>query len=197
MDATTSGPHVGLPDSWDAALWNSQSWQGPRGLGIFALSARSRWRNPLPHIDQNISSSNYSIPLAIASALALEGYVSDFQMERKRIASHNARIREFLLSQIRDVDIAGSVENGLPYLLSFSILYIDAQILINQLDQRGFAIDSGSACSSANMEPSHVLAAMGILTHGNVRLTLHPELKDEQVEDFLRVLKEITDELRD
>ena len=197
VDATTSGPHVGLPDSWDAALWNSQSWQGPRGLGIFALSARSRWRNPLPHIDQNISSSNYSIPLAIASALALEGYVSDFQMERKRIASHNARIREFLLSQIRDVDIAGSVENGLPYLLSFSILYIDAQILINQLDQRGFAIDSGSACSSANMEPSHVLAAMGILTHGNVRLTLHPELKDEQVEDFLRVLKEITDELRD
>ena len=118
-------------------------------------------------------------------------------MERKRIESLNARIREFLLSEIRDVDIAGSVENGLPHLLSFSILYIDAQILINQLDQRGFAIDSGSACSSANMEPSHVLAAMGILTHGNVRLTIHPNTKDEQVDEFLRALKVIVAELRD
>ena len=46
------------------------------------------------------------------------------------------------------------------------------------------------------MEPSHVLAAMGILTHGNVRLTLHPTINDEEIEEFLRVLKELVAELR-
>ena len=196
VDATSSGAHVGLPFRWDAALWNSQAWQGPNGLGVFALSNRSGWKNPLPHVDQNISSSDFSIPLAIASALALDGYMSDYQAEKTRIGKLNARIREFLHSEIHDVDVAGDVSGGLPHLLSFSILYIDAQILINQLDQHGFAIDSGSACNSANMEPSHVLAAMGILTHGNVRLTLHPSVKDEQIEDFLQVLKELVDELR-
>ena len=196
VDATTSGPHLWMPDRWDAALWNSQAWQGPRGLGIFALSDRSRWKNPLPHIDHNISSSNFSIPLAIASALALEGYVSDYKAEKKRIEGLNSRIREFLHSEIHDVDVAGDVAYGLPHLLSFSILYIDAQILVNKLDERGFAVDSGSACNSANMEPSHVLAAMGILTHGNVRLTLHPTTTNEEMEEFLQVLKEIVAELR-
>lgn len=196
VDATASGPHLRMPDRWHSGLWNSQSWQGPRGLGIFALSDRSAWKNPLPHIDHNISSSNFSIPLAIASALALEGYVSDYKAEKKRIEALNVRIRDFLASEIRDVDIAGHVSGGLPHLLSFSILYIDAQILINKLDERGFAVDSGSACNSANMEPSHVLAAMGILTHGNVRLTLHPTVKDEEIEEFLHVLKEEVAELR-
>jgi len=196
VDSTASGPHVALPHRWDSALWNSLAWQGPRGLGVFALSNRSRWKNPLPHLDQNVSSSNFSIPLAIASALALEGYVSDYKAEKKRIEALNVRIRDFLASEIRDVDIAGHVSGGLPHLLSFSILYVDAQLLVNQLDERGFAIDSGSACNSANMEPSHVLAAMGILTHGNVRLTLHPTVKDEEIEKFLQVLKELVDELR-
>ena len=196
VDATASGPLVALPNRWDAALWNSQAWQGPRGLGVFALTDRSRWKNPLPHVDQNISSSNYSIPLAIASALALDGYVSDYKAEKKRIEGLNARIREFLHSEIRDVDVAGDVAGGLPHLLSFSILYVDAQMLVTQLNERGFAVDSGSACNSANMEPSHVLAAMGILTHGNVRLTLHPTINDEEIEEFLRVLKELVAELR-
>jgi len=196
VDATASGPHLRMPDRWHSGLWNSQSWQGPRGLGIFALSDRSAWKNPLPHIDHNISSSNFSIPLAIASALALEGYLSDCKAEKKRIEGLNSRIREFLHSEIHDVDVAGDVAYGLPHLLSFSILYIDAQILINKLDERGFAVDSGSACNSANMEPSHVLAAMGILTHGNVRLTLHPTVKDEEIEEFLHVLKEEVAELR-
>ena len=133
----------------------------------------------------------------MASALALEGYMQDYLKVKSHLIQINAKIREFLLSEIRDVDMAGTIDGGLPHLLSFSILYIDAQQLVNELDQRGFAIDSGSACNSANMEPSHVLAAMGLLTHGSVRLTIHNDATDAQVEDFLQALKDIVTRLRD
>jgi len=76
------------------------------------------------------------------------------------------------------------------------LLYIDSERLVNQLDRLKISVDSGSACSSANMEPSHVLAAMGLLTHGNVRMTLHNQTSSESVESFLNELKTIVEDFR-
>ena len=196
VDATSSGALLPLPARWSTALWNSKAWQGPTGLGIFAISDRAQWKNPLPHIDQQVTSSDFSLPLAMASALALEAHASDYAMQRESLQRINSTVRNFLASEIPDVDLAGTVDSTLPHLLSFSILYADAQILIDQLDRAGFAVDSGSACNSANLEPSHVLAAMGLLTHGNVRLTLHNEISHEQVYEFLKVLKELVAGIR-
>ena len=69
-------------------------------------------------------------------------------------------------------------------------------MLQDHLEADGFSVDSGSACSSRNMEPSHVLAAMGLLTHGNVRMTLRIEHSDQTIESFLLSLKRIVSELR-
>jgi cysteine desulfurase len=56
--------------------------------------------------------------------------------------------------------------------VTFSALYADGEALVRELDRRGFALASGSACTASTLEPSHVLAAMGALTHGNLRVTL-------------------------
>jgi len=197
VDATAAGHLANLPEGWSTALWNSKSWQGPSGLGIFAVADRSAWRNPLPHLDNQISHSEYSLPLAMASALALDAHVSEYRQNESRIRENNSSIREFLSKEIPDVDIAGTLESSVPHLISFSILYIDAQILVSELDRRGFAVDSGSACSSENLEPSHVLAAMGLLTHGNIRLTLHNTISSEAVQSFLITLKELVEKIRD
>ena len=196
VDATASGSLLELPEKWHCALWNSRVWQGPAGLGVFAVADSSVWRNPLPHVDSAASSSNYSLPLAMASAIALEVSHREYQERQFALTAINAKIREFLRSEIPEVDVAGTLNTTLPHLLSFSFLYVDAQMLVNELDRRGFAIDSGSACNSSNMEPSHVLAAMGLLTHGNVRLTLHPQTTEEQIDQLLIALKEIVLELR-
>ena len=68
--------------------------------------------------------------------------------------------------------------------------------MINELAKRGFAVDAGSACSAANMKPSHVLAAMGLATTGNMRLTIHHATTFEEVERFLPILKQVVTELR-
>ncbi len=196
VDATASGSLIPLPPNWHTALWNSRAWQGPAGLGIFAVANRSQWRNPLPHNSHGVSSFDFSIPLAITSAIALDNHTREYKEQEIKLVALNAKIRHFLLTEIGDVDIAGTLESTLPHLLSFSLLYVDAALLVNELDARGFAVDSGSACSSANMEPSHVLAAMGLLTHGNVRMTIHSNITDESVDRFLHTLKELVVRIR-
>ena len=88
-----------------------------------------------------------------------------------------------------------SVER-LPHIVTFSCLYVDGEALLHALDRAGFAVSSGSACTSDTLRPSHVLAAMGVLTHGNVRVSLHPGVSTEDVEHFLAVLPDVVARIR-
>ena len=71
-----------------------------------------------------------------------------------------------------DTDVVGDPDDRLPHVVTFSSLYVDGEAVVGAFDAAGFAVASGSACTSSTLEPSHVLAAMGVLTHGNVRVTL-------------------------
>jgi cysteine desulfurase len=191
VDATSAGTSIPLPENWSSALWDSRSWLGPAGLGIFATSTAAQWRYPLPHLDNRSVPNSASPALIIASALAIDSYVAERKRQAEKIADFNRHIREFLLREIKDCDIAGKADNTIPTQLSFSFLYIDAERLVHALAEKGFSVDSGSACQSANMEPSHVLAAMGLLTHGNVRITLKSSTTSEEVDGLCQALKEL------
>jgi cysteine desulfurase len=68
--------------------------------------------------------------------------------------------------------VVGDPDDRLPHVVTFSCLFVDGEALVHELDRRGFSVASGSACTASTLEPSHVLAAMGVLTHGNVRVTM-------------------------
>jgi cysteine desulfurase len=80
--------------------------------------------------------------------------------------------------------------------LTFSALYVDGETLTLELDKASFAVSSGSACSASNEHPSHVLAAMGALTHGNIRIGVTRTTTESEVNRFLEVLPPIVAELR-
>jgi cysteine desulfurase len=65
---------------------------------------------------------------------------------------------------------------------------VDGEAIVDELDRAGFAVGSGSACTASTLEPSHVLAAMGVLTHGNVRVGLPAGVSEAEVEAFCAVL---------
>jgi cysteine desulfurase len=73
---------------------------------------------------------------------------------------------------------------------------VAGEALLGALDRRGFAVSSGSSCTSSTLEPSHVLVAMGALTSGNVRVSLHAGTTEAEVDEFLAVLPDVVGELR-
>jgi cysteine desulfurase len=193
VDATASGIRIPLPQNWSTALWESTSWAGPGGLGILAVSKRAKWKNPLPHLDSRINPGPTSLPLIVASALAIDSWAADEKNLSAKIAAINLDIRNYITNNIPDSDLA---PHGADHLVSASFLYVSAEQLVTTLADKGFAVDSGSACSATNMQPSHVLAALGVLTQGNIRLTIHHATTFDEVKTFLEVLKSTVDELR-
>ena len=190
-DCTSSGVDL-LPDfDYQTALFDSTSWAGPDGLGILVIKSASNWRNPLPHNDLSRTPGTYSLPLLLASAVALENYLAQTDNRSKL----KQEIISFITSQITDVDIA-SAPNGLGKFLSISIKGVEADRLLLDLEEAGFAVDSGSACKSADMKPSHVLAAMNKPIAGNIRLTIHKEITEKIVKEFCIALKASVTKLR-
>jgi cysteine desulfurase len=105
-------------------------------------------------------------------------------------------IRSRVVETVPDVEVVGDPVERLPHLVTFSFLYVDGEALVTALDREGFAVSSGSSCTADTLEPSHVLVAMGVLTHGNVRVSLHRDTTAAEVERFLEVLPRVVADLR-
>ena len=78
-----------------------------------------------------------------------------------------------------------------------SALYCEGQALVEGLDVRGFRVHSGSSCASTAGEPSHVLVAMGALTHGHVRVSFGPDVDELDLQRFTAAFTEVVALLRD
>ncbi|MFC7467691.1 aminotransferase class V-fold PLP-dependent enzyme [Actinomadura keratinilytica] len=88
------------------------------------------------------------------------------------------------------MEVVGDPVHRLPHLVTFSCLYVDGEALLHELDRAGFAVSSGSSCTSSTLTPSHVLRAMGVLSEGNVRVSLPHGTPATDVDHFLTVLPE-------
>ncbi|MBM0240129.1 aminotransferase class V-fold PLP-dependent enzyme, partial [Micromonospora sp. ATA32] len=130
------------------------------------------------------------------AAASLRAAAADAAAEAARLAPLVDRIRARVAAEVPDVEVVGDPTDRLPHLVTFSCLYLDGETLLHALDRRGFAVSSGSSCTSSTLRPSHVLEAMGVLSQGNVRVSLHRETSEADVERFLTELPEIVAELR-
>jgi cysteine desulfurase len=103
------------------------------------------------------------------------------------------------ITELGGVVVTGDPVDRLPHIASFCFEGIDGEALLQQLDLQGVAAASGSACTSATLEPSHVLKAMGVptaLAEGNLRLSLGVENSEADVERVLDVLPGVIDRMR-
>lgn len=118
-------------------------------------------------------------------------------------AAHCGTLRDRVIAgvtgNIANVRLNGHPDKRLPNNASFSISGVEGESLLLLLDRQGFAVSSGSACSSSSVDPSHVLVAMGIpapLSHGSLRITVGRGTTEEDVDRFLDALSDAVGALR-
>lgn len=188
VDAGSSLGHVDVGPSWDVLTADPADWGGPDGVGVLVVRAGVRARPVAPEDPDPWFPGGVSTAVAFAAAVSLTAARSRQAAEDARLRALVARVRDRVAALVPDVDVVGDPTDRLPHVLTFSCLYVDGEAILGELDAAGFAVGSGSACTSLTLRPSHVLAAMGALTQGNVRLTLHPGVTEEDVERFCEVL---------
>jgi cysteine desulfurase len=105
-------------------------------------------------------------------------------------------LRAALADRVPDLALHGPGEGALPHLVACSALYVDGQALVAALDAAGYAVHSGSSCASTSGEPSHVLVAMGALTHGHVRASFDESFTAEAADDFVEAVAAAVADLR-
>ena len=125
---------------------------------------------------------------------ALEEAVSDLEEESARLSALRDRIiRE--LCAVPGVVLTGDPDNRLPGFASFAVDGVGHSVhLVNALNEKGICVSSGSACSAASREASHVLLALGFdsrLSAGSLRITLGRDNTEEQADRLLSVLPDI------
>lgn len=200
VDACASVGRLPLPQGWAAAAASAHKWGGPAGVGVLLVRRSARWRNPFPgdeRVDERACGFE-NVPGALAAAAALRASLEEQHGQRQLAATHSSMTSSLADSvrSIPDTDVFLAPEGRLPHVLAFSCLYVDGEALVNELDRLGFAVASGSACTSSTLEPSHVLAAMGALTHGNVRVSLGRETTAGDVGRLAEVLPGVVERLR-
>lgn len=197
LDACASAGRLPLPAGWSAMAASAHKWGGPAGVEVLAIRKGARWRAPFPTDDRSDhrTAGFENVPAILAAAAALRELTEEREALAERQRRLTARIRE-AVAGLPDVDLVGDPEHRLPHVVSFSVLYVEGDALVRELDRAGFAVASGSACTASALEPSHVLVAMGALTHGNVRVSLTWSTTQEEVEAFLAALPGIVAGLR-
>ena len=188
VDAGASLGHADVPSSWDVLTADPADWGGPRGVGLLVVRRGVRVAPTGPEDADRWAPGGVNVANAFAAAVALKSVLADRAETAARLRALVDRLRTEVPRLVPDVEVVGDPDERLPHVLTFSCLYVDGEALLTELDRHGFAVGSGSACTSLTLEPSHVLRAMGVLTHGNVRLTLHPAVTSDDVVRFLAVL---------
>jgi cysteine desulfurase len=198
VDFAASAGRLDLPAGWSAAAASAHKWGGPAGVGLLLVRKGARWRAPFPtddRADPRVSGFE-NVPAVLAAAAALQAVVAARDSEGPRQHALVDRLRAGVAASVPDVDVVGDPSERLPHVVTFSCLYVEGEALVRELDRLGFGVSSGSACSASTLTPSHVLEAMGALTHGNVRVSVGQETSAADVDAFLDVLPGVVAALR-
>ncbi|HEV8176035.1 MAG TPA: aminotransferase class V-fold PLP-dependent enzyme [Actinoplanes sp.] len=198
VDAAQSIGHAPVPPGWSLLTASAHKWGGPPGVGVLVVRKGTRWLAPYPGDDlyRPRPQGALDLPAVVAAAASLRAATGEAAAEAVRLAALVDRIRAAVAATVPDVEVVGDPVERLPHLLTFSCLYVDGEALLHALDRHGFAVSSGSSCTASTLRPSHVLEAMGVLSHGNVRVSLHRGTTEADVNRFLAVMPGVVADIR-
>jgi cysteine desulfurase len=190
VDAAQSLGWGPVPGGWSLLTGSAHKWGGPAGVGLLVVRKGVRFAAPGPADERESGRAPgfENLPAVVAAAASLRAVRAEADAEAARLRELTERIRARVPRLVPDAEVVGDPVRRLPGVVTFSCLYADGETLLHELDRAGFSVSSGSSCTSSTLTPSHVLRAMGVLSEGNVRVSLPAGTAPEDVERFLAVL---------
>ncbi|MGX1121100.1 cysteine desulfurase [Streptomyces ambofaciens] len=190
VDAAQSLGWGRIEGGWSLLTASAHKWGGPSGVGLLVVRKGTRYapQGPGDERESGRAPGFENLPAIVAAAASLRAVRAEAAAEAARLRELTERIRSRVPGLVPDVEVVGDPSRRLPGIVTFSCLYVDGETLLHELDRAGFSVSSGSSCTSSTLTPSHVLRAMGVLSEGNVRVSLPPGATAEDVERFLEVL---------
>ena len=174
---------------------------GPKGVGALYVRSGTRLRAHLHGGGQEggLRSSTENVPGIVGLGLALTIATEEMAEQQPRLTALRDRLIDGVLAAVDDVILLGDRERRLPGNACFAVRFVEGESMVLQLDFKGIAASSGSACAASSPEPSHVLLALGLAAQdaqSSLRLTLGRENTEEEVDRFLTVFPGIVRQLR-
>lgn len=186
----------------DLASLSAHKMYGPKGVGALYVRRKPRVRL-VAEMDgggheRGFRSGTLNVPGIVGFGKAAELAMAEMGAEAERVLAQRERLRAGLEQALDLVTVNGSLEHRLPGNLNVSFAYVEGEALMMAV--KDVAVSSGSACTSASLEPSYVLRAMGVsedLAHSSIRFGLGRFTTDEEVEYVVRLFAEKVRKLRE
>src|SRR4051812_13137879 len=187
----------------DVASITGHKIYGPKGVGALYVRRKNPRVQLTAQIDgggheRGMRSGTLNVPGIVGLGKACELAMQEMQEESKRLVALRDRLRSKLESQLDEVFINGSWEHRLPGNLNMSFLYVEGESLLMGIND--IAVSSGSACTSATLEPSYVLKSLGLgddLAHSSIRFGLGRFNTDAEVDYVAAKIVDVVKKLRE
>jgi cysteine desulfurase len=203
-DAVQTVAHIPVKvDDLDADLLSlsAHKFYGPKGVGAIYIRKGTKIQRFMQGGGQEKGkrSSTENTPGIVGLAKAVELAKNSFTAEADKCLKLRDKLIKGIQAKIPEVYLNGHPTKRLPNNVNFSIKYVEGESMLLNLDMLGIAVSTGSACTSATLEPSHVLLAIGrdhALAHGSLRFSLGKYTTEEDIDYVLQELPKVVDKLR-
>ncbi|WP_338265142.1 IscS subfamily cysteine desulfurase [Corallococcus caeni] len=186
----------------DLASISAHKMYGPKGVGALYVRRKPRVRIA-PMVDgggheRGMRSGTLNVASIVGFGAAAEVAKKDLPEEAARLLRLRERLRTGIMEQLDMVTVNGSLEHRMPGSLNISFSYVEGEALMMSI--KDVAVSSGSACTSASLEPSYVLRALGVeedMAHSSIRFGLGRFNTEEEVDFVIRLVVDKVRKLRD
>jgi cysteine desulfurase len=205
VQAVGKVPFNVIQDNVDMASISAHKLYGPKGVGALYVRRKNPRVQLVAQIDgggheRGMRSGTLNVPGIVGLGKACEIANHEMAEEGKKLAGLRDRLKDAIMGQLDEVYINGSVEHRLPNNLNISFAYVEGESLLMGIND--IAVSSGSACTSATLEPSYVLKALGAgddLAHSSIRFGIgrfnteaEVDYVAERVVDTVKRLRELS-----
>lgn len=175
---------------------------GPKGVGALYIRKGVQINNYMHGGAQENRrrAGTENVPGIVGFGKAAEIALRDLNKHIEHSKKLRDHLRERILTEIPDTFVNGTMEHRHPGNLNVTFEYIEGEAILLLLNQLGISVSTGSACSSASLEPSHVLSALGVpveMIHGTVRFTVGDMTTMEDIDYVADSLKTVVQRLRE